>query len=76
MAGMTAHKHVDFQKKGGLQRMTKLYLTEEKCFICCLCGERTFGYGNNPAPISEGGRCCENCNLNKVVPARFAEEWI
>jgi len=74
MAGMTVHKHVDFHKKGGLQRMIKL--TEEKGFICCLCGERTFGYGNNPAPISEYGICCEKCNLNKVVPARLAEERI
>ena len=38
---------------------------------CCLCGEEFGGYGNNPAPLAEEGRCCDRCN-EKVVSARFA----
>ena len=27
--------------------------------------------GHNAAPLSEG-RCCDNCNITKVIPARLA----
>lgn len=40
---------------------------------CCLCGETYNGYGNNPAPLSDNDtdRCCDECNLTKVIPARL-----
>ena len=38
---------------------------------CCICGEKLEGYGNNPAPLAEKGRCCDRCNLEKVLPARM-----
>ncbi len=40
---------------------------------CCLCNETYNGYGNNPAPLSdnETDRCCDDCNLTKVLPARL-----
>lgn len=39
---------------------------------CCLCGKLFTGYGNNPWPLASNGcRCCDECNLNKVVPARI-----
>lgn len=37
---------------------------------CCLCGEEFEGYGNNPAPLKESGECCDQCNAEKVIPAR------
>ena len=37
---------------------------------CCLCGE-SIGFGNNPAPIENNGRCCDMCNSRYVVPARL-----
>ena len=30
--------------------------------ICCICGKEYDGYGNNPYPIKESGRCCDKCN--------------
>ena len=42
---------------------------EEKC---CICGEPINGYGNNPAPYKDEGRCCDACNLKFVIPARLA----
>ena len=42
---------------------------EEK--ICCICNNPFRGYGNNAAPVAEGV-CCDMCNLEKVIPARFA----
>lgn len=42
-------------------------------FQCCICGKEFKGYGNNPAPVSDNpeDRCCDLCNLTKVLPARF-----
>lgn len=37
---------------------------------CCLCGGEYNGYGNNPEPLKKG-RCCDKCNITKVVPARM-----
>ena len=34
---------------------------------CCICGRTFTGYGNNPAPIKNKGRCCDGCNLQVVV---------
>lgn len=39
--------------------------------ICCICGEEYEGYGNNPAPVRDSGKCCDGCNLKFVVPARI-----
>lgn len=38
---------------------------------CCICGEPIQGYGNNPRPVKEEGRCCDACNLKFVIPARI-----
>ena len=41
-------------------------------FTCCICGEESEGYGNNPAPVKDEGRCCDACNIKFVIPARIA----
>jgi len=38
---------------------------------CCLCGKKFEGWGNNPAPLAKKGECCDDCNINKVIPARL-----
>ena len=38
---------------------------------CCICGETYEGYGNNPFPVKDYGKCCDKCNLEKVIPARI-----
>lgn len=47
----------------------------EKVFKCCLCGESFTGYGNNPYPVDKNSehRCCDVCNVTKVLPARVLE---
>ena len=47
-------------------------VTENK-FVCCICGENSEGYGNNPAPYKDHGKCCDNCNLKFVIPARYSQ---
>jgi len=37
---------------------------------CCLCGEEFEGYGNNAQPL-RNGKCCDKCNVEKVIPARM-----
>ena len=39
--------------------------------ICCLCGQEFIGWGNNPQPLAEEGACCDQCNLERVIPARL-----
>ena len=38
---------------------------------CCICGKQFKGYGNNPAPLRDRGRCCDDCNINAVIPTRI-----
>jgi hypothetical protein len=40
-------------------------------FICCICGEESEGYGNNPDPVRSSGECCDACNRKFVIPARL-----
>lgn len=47
---------------------------------CVLCGqpcepwhEPPTGYGHNPAPLADDGRCCNTCNDDQVIPARLAD---
>lgn len=38
---------------------------------CCLCGEYAEPKDmHNAAPLKDG-KCCEKCNLSKVIPARI-----
>ena len=40
---------------------------------CCICGKEIEGYGNNPWPVStnEDDRCCDECNLEVILPERI-----
>jgi len=37
---------------------------------CCLCRQRFRGYGNNPWPVLQDGKACEECNVSIVLTAR------
>lgn len=37
---------------------------------CCICGGKYEGYGHNAQPI-KNGRCCDNCNYEKVIIERL-----
>lgn len=39
--------------------------------ICCICGKSYRNFGNNPDPVKLEGRCCDECNRNKVLPKRM-----
>jgi DNA-binding protein YbaB len=50
----------------------KLHEGKEAEYTCCICGDDFEGYGNNPAPYKESGKCCDACNRKFVIPARLA----
>lgn len=50
----------------------KLTEGKEAEYTCCICGEEFEGYGNNPAPVKESGKCCDACNRKFVIPARLS----
>lgn len=41
--------------------------------VCCICGKQLQGWGNSPWPVSPDGKCCDECNLEAVVPARLKQ---
>ena len=49
----------------------KLNESKEDKFVCCICGEESEGYGNNPEPVKHDGKCCDACNRKFVIPARI-----
>lgn len=47
---------------------------------CCICHKElekrvTYEAGNNPFPyvVTPGARCCDECNIKYVIPARMAD---
>lgn len=59
----------DKPKKQGLKiRVDEAKENKEKCVLC---GKEIEGYGNNPAPLADEGKCCDSCNTKRVIPARL-----
>jgi hypothetical protein len=44
-------------------------MTESK-ETCVLCGKELAERHYSPAPLADYGRCCNECNTRKVLPAR------
>lgn len=42
---------------------------------CCICKKEIKGYGNNPFPLKNKGRCCNDCN-SFVILARLSSYGI
>jgi hypothetical protein len=57
------------------QQFQKRKIAREKYppYKCVLCHHNKFGFGNNPDPCSDTGRCCNECNTSKVIPARVKQ---
>jgi len=34
---------------------------------CVICKKEFIGFGNNPYPIKDDGRCCDNCNKRVII---------
>lgn len=46
-------------------------------YICCICGKKFTGWGNNPYPVvkDENARCCDECNSTVVIPTRIEQMY-
>jgi hypothetical protein len=40
---------------------------------CSICGKAFTGFGNDAWPVNDG-RCCDQCNAERVIPARRLRE--
>lgn len=49
--------------------------TDDKTLMykCVICHRNFTGFGNNPQPVKEDGRACDNCNVHVVIPARIEQ---
>ena len=50
-------------------------VADEIKYTCCICGKKAEGFGNNPQPIKDKGRCCDACNAEVVIPARLGGDY-
>jgi len=48
-------------------------LSKELKKRCVICGREFTGWGNNAEPVKKG-LCCDTCNDNIVIPARFSNK--
>ena len=50
-------------------------MPKEEEHICCICGKRFKGHGNNPEPVKkiDEGVCCNECNETVVMRARIEQ---
>lgn len=46
-----------------------------KPYKCCFCGKIFKDCGNNPEPVisSKNRKCCDSCNIERVIPARLVQ---
>ena len=52
---------------------------EEKEHVCCICGKKFKGYGNNTEPVKSEGHCCDECYETVVFKAwmeKIIDSWI
>lgn len=54
-----------------VEKIADMQQPHKEC--CCICGKEIIGYGNNAYPYGTTGndRCCDECNVTKVIPERI-----
>lgn len=40
---------------------------DEEYWECVICHDEWSGFGNNPWPLADEGRCCDDCNVEVIV---------
>jgi hypothetical protein len=55
----------------GKMNELEIKMSNGDAYECVLCNGIFEGYGNNPDPCVKSGRCCDDCNTNKVIPQRM-----
>jgi hypothetical protein len=61
-------------KQNGIYLATeaeKAQWEKDHTLVCPICGKTFIGYGNNPYPVANDGRCCDDCNHLSVIPMRL-----
>ena len=58
-----------------LDKANRMFRRRAELGTCCICKQHMeTPFGNNPHPIRKRGKCCEECNTTKVIPARMSLE--
>ncbi len=68
---------------GHMRKVTMKKLKVKECVICKdkisiedYGSGKIWDDGHNPWPIRDDGRCCTDCNLFVVVPARMRQHYV
>ena len=59
------------RRNRGVSKSVNKFNPVTKSYVCSICGKTDYGYGNNPFPVTETGRCCDDCNSLVVIPTRY-----
>jgi hypothetical protein len=60
---------------GELDKADRMFRRRPELGTCCICKQHMeTPFGNNPHPVRKRGKCCEECNTTKVIPARMSLE--
>lgn len=65
-------KNLFAYEKGKRNDAIKKFRPEVK-IKCCLCNKKVNEFGNNAEPLITNGICCNQCDMEKVLPARLKE---
>lgn len=49
-------------------------VTNEEVQVCSICGKEFTEFGNDAWPVNDG-ICCDECNMNVVVPRRLSDYY-
>lgn len=56
----------DYEDYLNEHRFYKHQDNDESMMNCVLCDEQIKGYGHNPHPLADEGKCCDSCNADVV----------
>ena len=66
------NKHTVLDDTDSFSMASEIYafLCSSETIECVLCKESIVGFGNNPQPVADKGKCCDRCNGIYVIPLR------
>lgn len=69
------HEAVDYFDDEKLEEFDNHFIKPKECRFPD-CHQDIGKYGHNPEPLLEGGRCCDKCNTEKVIPFRLGVNYL
>jgi|GEM_PF-7123026 len=74
---LTALKRYEKNYEEVVKAISSLIDDSQKQIVCCICGQMVYDLLScNPDPVSLSGRCCRECDVEIVIPARAKQHHL